>query len=346
MATTERTPILQGSKREASSEAPTPTTDDRSSTTTFSGFSRKWGAAALGGLAVTTILGRAIFSGGPYHLGVDPDRPWMWGPRDGVLLAPTPPTYEGATTFRLHSQCKTGPVRKDFSDFWLDGQKEAYVVRHNYGSPNFFDHTDAVKMSRVKFTGSEERGYELTTSGASDPSTFVNFEWGFAFKDVASGAFVYEIGTETSPLGKYNCTQMYGAFYNRVLTKEVDPAAAEYVFGSCAAECPADYVDSAFDAKTKRGDLPGCSEPESSWLLLGEGDDARLVTVRSGMLGIDGVGPSGRALVVRDTQYADESETQSRYILNIIDPYPKSDIKMAGHILFYSHHHHHHHTFK
>ena len=67
-------------------------------------------------------------------------------------------------------------MKKNYADFWLDGEKEAYIVRHNYGSNNFFLPEDAIKMERVIVDeATAERGYVVNTSQ-------VDYEFGFALK--------------------------------------------------------------------------------------------------------------------------------------------------------------------
>ena len=54
-----------------------------------------------------------------------------WIPRSGYLLAPAPTGTQAARTFIAHTQCKPDNIRTEYADFWLDGQKELYIVRHN-----------------------------------------------------------------------------------------------------------------------------------------------------------------------------------------------------------------------
>ena len=98
-----------------------------------------------------------------------------------------------ATTFTLHTQCNTQRVRQQYSEFWLDGQKEYYIVKHNYKSNRFFEHKNAVRMNRVDL-GAGERGYKVNTS-------LVDFEFGFAVKNADTGQWIYEIGGKDTPWG-------------------------------------------------------------------------------------------------------------------------------------------------
>lgn len=132
-----------------------------------------------------------------------------WFPNDGVLLAPAPSDLSPTVTFTLRTACKTTQLAEDRAAFFMDGEKEAYVVRHNYGTGEFFKNATkgpgkALKMERVTLDG-EERGYRLTTNE-------VNFEFGFAIRNVETGEWLYEIGKSDSPLGKEKCTQKVRVF--------------------------------------------------------------------------------------------------------------------------------------
>ena len=48
----------------------------------------------------------------------------------------------------LHTYCKSDELKENYGDFWLDGEKEAYVVHHNYGTQNWFTKESAIKMER------------------------------------------------------------------------------------------------------------------------------------------------------------------------------------------------------
>jgi len=183
-------------------------------------------------------------------------------------------------------------------------------VRHNYGDDGFFEPKEALKMNIVDMSDSEI-GFELTTSE-------VNWEWGFALKNVDTGEWAYEIGMEDSPLAHEACTQRYGKYFNRALTREPD-ATVEYVFGSCEKDC-SKFEDSSYTPNVEDGTVPAC--PATS-MKLTKTDDARLVNIRSAML----VGNSawsaglGRGMVSRDTKYESESQNEAHYILHGISPY-------------------------
>ena len=143
-----------------------------------------------------------------------------------------PPNGEGMGQFTLHTYCKTPEVKKNYADFWLDGEKEAYIVRHNYGSNNFFLPEDAIKMERVIVDeATAERGYVVNTSQ-------VDYEFGFALKNLATGEWLYEIGKGSESM-VYNehCVQQFGAYWNRIRTSQPDPSNVEYVLGTCRKKC-------------------------------------------------------------------------------------------------------------
>ena len=269
-------------------------------------------------------------------------RPGTWSPRRGNgWYAPKPKVRAPkgpATTFTLHTQCNTQRVRQQYSEFWLDGQKEYYIVKHNYNSNRFFEHKNAVKMNRVDL-GAGERGYKVNTS-------LVDFEFGFAVKNADTGQWIYEIGGKDTALGMEKCAQRHGVYWNRLMTHEekgsIRPQNVEYRFGTCDVDCTGkDTGDSAYDLRRFSDVVPPCNDDS---LHLGEGDDARLVTLRTGMLIKPSLGPSGRALIVRDTQFAGESETHVRWLLSNVDGYPSRsqmhivaiDVKMASNGTMYA----------
>lgn len=154
-------------------------------------------------------------------------------------------------------------------------------------------------MERVVLP-SEERIWRVTTNGD------VNFEYGFALKNAETGEWRYEIGKDASiPLAKAkaNCAQKYGEYFNRVLTREDNPNTVSYVYGTCDTECPSDMVESTWDDKMLLEDIPELP----NMAVLGEGNDARLVNIRSGITikyG-DAKGPSGRGMAARDKHFAE-----------------------------------------
>lgn len=252
------------------------------------------------------------------------DDAWRPGPGN-PLLAPGPKKRGGkraVRTFTLHTQCLDGATKRAYAEFFYTGAPEGYVVRHNYGSNSFFDAKDAVKMQRVVLP-SEERAWRVTTRS-------VDFEYGFALRNAVTGQWKREIGRANSLLAKEPCVQKYGEYFNRVTTLERSNS-IDYVYGTCNATCPDGYTESQWVDFPLTDDVPkiGDLSPGEDGLDLGEGDDARLITLRTALpLKTDGNGPSGRAMVLRDTHFA-ETEDVSRWIMAIIDPYPNDEMKLA-----------------
>ena len=281
--------------------------DERSS-----GRFRYLSLCGLGALACVT-LGVAASTAGTSSLGK-----WLSGP-GGSLLPPAVEEPNPTRTFTLHSQCKTPFVKRakmedaEDGDFWFLPVKAAYIVKHDFNTNTFFDKESALKMDRVKL-GDGEYGYSLTTDQ-------VNWEWGFAFER-EDGKMYYEIGqvsgAQPAPLADASgCTQMYGAYFNRVVTYEQD-ADVEYVFGSCDAKCPADYEDSAYKKMYTDGDVPACP---SDALSVGVTDDARLFVAYSAFMyapsGKNAMNPPGRSITVRDTSFA-QNRDQARWLVATI----------------------------
>ena len=257
--------------------------------------------------------------------------PHTWKPGDGrPLLAPRPTNTAPSVTYKLHTLCRDERVRTVAAaagDFFLDGAFEPYLVRHNYGSSSFFKKEEGIKMNSYDFSD-VEKGYSLTTTKA-------NFEYGFALKNTKTGKWLYEIGDSHSALAKLPCTQRYGNYFNRLLTVEEDKTNIEYVFGSCNSTCEG-YTDTSYTTRATSGSIPNC--PDSS-MVIGQTEDARLVTIRSMQMGGDATYKAGmgRALVSRDTQYENESENEVQWIMHGITPYwhndgsqGKKEVKMAA----------------
>ena len=244
-----------------------------------------------------------------------------WTPARGrPWLAPAPTRSErGAErTFTLHTQCMDRATKLAMAEFTYTGAPEGYLVRHDYGSKSFFEHDRAVKMERVVLDN-EERAWRVTTKA--------NFEFGFALRNAVTGEWRQEIGSFHSPLAKAPCAQRYGKYFNRVVTLE-KAGPIDYVYGSCDTTCPEGYTENQWVDQPLSGDVP-VSTSASAGLELGVGDDARLITIRTALpLKSDGYGPAGRALVQRDTRFA-ESEDASRWIMAIVDPYPATEMKLA-----------------
>ena len=244
-----------------------------------------------------------------------------WTPARGrPLLAPKPARGEmhATRTFTLHTQCMDRATKLGLAEFFYTGAPEGYLVRHNYHSTSFFESKHALKMDRV-ILDSEERAWRVTTND-------VNFEYGFAFRNPVTGRWRYEVGKHDAPLAKAPCSQRYGKYFNRVVTLDKGTN-IEYVYGSCDTTCPEGFVETQWVDQPLSDDVPVGEGAEP--LDLGEGDDARLITIRTALpLKSDGEGPSGRALVQRDKRFA-ETEDVSRWIMAIVDPYPYSEMKLA-----------------
>ena len=279
-------------------------------------------AAAAGVLA---LCGASLALDGPTQI-----RTYLaeqgWLPCEGCpLLAP----YEGkqTLTFTLHSACKSKETKSKYRDFFATGTKQAWLVRHNYGSGQFFEREDALKMNRVKLSD-DEYGYTLTTDE-------VDFEYGFMFtktNDQGVEEEVREVGKMNEALlADTNCTQMYYPYFNRVTTLEnVDEYIAdhkrEFIFGSCDHVCPDDYVDTS-NAKYLGANgetIPDCGSGTYS---LGPADDAGGFTLISAVLSKGATGPDrfGRMAAFRD---GESSENYARWIVAGTDK-DRADIKMA-----------------
>lgn len=231
--------------------------------------------------------------------------PETWLPNWGASMS-DPPDGEGKGQFTLHTYCKSAEVKKNYADFWLDGEKEAYLVRHNYGSPKFFLPQDAIKMERVildETTG--ERGYVVNTAE-------VDYEFGFALRNIQTGEWLYEIGKGSEAM-LYNepCVQQFGSYFNRIRTSQPDPSDVEWVLGSCEEKCAADYLETANQLRFNAGVIP----PAPGELIVGKSDDARLFTLHSAVLGT-----WIRSAASRDTKFG-ESENEARHIVAHVDAY-------------------------
>ena len=245
----------------------------------------------------------------PYR---NPNAPKVWLHR-GRFLPPAPPKTKHAVTFTLRTSCKTKEVKEKYSDFWVDGEKEAWIVRHNYRSNRFFEHDfkQGVRMNRVILDATTgERGYTVTTN-------LVNYEFGFALRNKITGKWITEIGTphDRSPLFRDECTQRFGEHFNRVLTRESNKTHVEYVFGTCAHQCASTYVDQAYAFRYSDNSIP---VSPSNVLLTFKSNTAKLFTLHSALMQGGG---TGRAIAVRDTRYTAESDTSVRFITAMISPY-------------------------
>lgn len=230
-------------------------------------------------------------------------------PPEKTVAAGTNPS----STFTLYTQCKTDEVKYVNPEFWFSPLVNAYVVRHNYGTGDFFSFESAIKMER-KQLGDGVYGYQVTTDQ-------VDWEYGYALEN-KRGEIWYEIGAVPAPLYAENCTQMYGSYYNRIIPND---SVKSNLFGSCLHECPADYKDASYCRKPLTEAL-STTEP----LDLGECDDARLVVFGSAVIfgQTSVVNPSGRSECLRDAAFT-ENEVDARWTCGTVD-YSRAKLKMVG----------------
>lgn len=218
-----------------------------------------------------------------------------------------------SSTFTLFTQCKTQEVKYLNPDFWFSPLVNAYIVKHNYGTDDFFSLDGAVKMTRKELSDGVY-GYEATTDQ-------VDWEYGYALQN-KRGEVWYEIGANPAPLYAEPCTQMYGSYYNRIASND---ATKSSLFGSCLNACPEDYRDSAYCRKPLTGAI-SATEP----LDLGACDDARLVVFGSAVLFGQTlvIDPSGRSECLRDSTFIDD-DAEARWTCGTVD-YDLTKIKMVG----------------
>ena len=248
----------------------------------------------------------------------------QWRPKNGVMV-PARPTHDeragrrAAATFRLYTQCKPTEVKREGGEFWFSAIKAAYLLRHNYGSPDFFGEATKIRMER-KELGDGIYGYELTTNQ-------VDWEYGFELVN-AKGQKFREIGSNTI-LQRERCTVRYGKYFNRHMTYHEGDSTIGAVFGDCDEVCPEDYVDTAFCRRPFSEAIP---ETESAPLSLGKIDDARLVNLASVLFystSTSVMDPSGRAETFR---YNSGSKGEQIWIVAAID-YAREYVKMVRFIV-------------
>jgi hypothetical protein len=152
--------------------------------------------------------------------------------------APVVATTTAGTFTVVVDSCVLDELRSTHPQFFSYGAHivGAKLIHHNLGTTEFFEWEQAIDMPAV--AGSGGKKYRVTTSA-------VDFEYGFALVN-SVGEYLYEIGTKATraPLsGAYvadedNCVQKYGYYFNRVRSRDKTPNNVEFLFGSCASECP------------------------------------------------------------------------------------------------------------
>ena len=248
-----------------------------------------------------------------------------WDGVEGVLLAPAPDPARragvGSTVrFTMYDHCMPKEVKEeaDSRDFWSASPAGGKIVRHNYGSHNFFKYDDGIELTRTEISD----GLYAWTADTNQ----VDFEYGFALSN-ERGEYFYEIGTEAENAPLVNdqgaeCVQRYGEYFNRVRTLEKDyPSAASisYVFGTCNSTCAEGYEDTAYDNKPLGGRLVNGGTVD-----LGPQTDARLVIPETVMMygatkdKDTGINPPARVGLQKDTSFTD-TKNAVRWIVGTVD---------------------------
>ena len=273
----------------------------------------------------TSLLGARLFPHG--HSDAEKallGREEVWNPQNGKLIPEGISRGERAgtrspVTFRLYTQCKPRDVKVEGGEFWFSAISAAYLLRHNYGSPNFFTENDKIRMERKELDDGIY-GYEVTTNR-------VDWEYGFELVN-AHGEKFREIGPDTI-LQRERCTVRYGKYFNRHMTYHQGDSIVGAVFGDCDEVCPENFTDSAFCRQPFSAAIP---ETESAPLSLGKIDDARLVNLASVLLYASSTSvmdPSGRAETFR---YNGGSKDEQIWIVAAID-YAREYVKMVRFIV-------------
>jgi hypothetical protein len=264
-----------------------------------------------------------------------------WRGVRGKLLPRAPEQNERAgpngptRTFTVYDHCLSDVAREEgfARDFWTSPRAGARIVRHNYETSAFFEYDDGVELSRVEIADGLY-AWKATT-------TRVDWEFGFALANDAGQQF-YDIGAwqpnqlrNIPPLAVAGetCVQKYGAYFNRVMTQEVDPSNVSYVFGTCERECAPGYQDTAFTSQPLSAKLASPATDPNAKIDLGESRDARLIVPQTIMFYADsqdryvGINPHLRTGMQKDGDFA-ESRNAVRWIVGGID-YWRMYLKMA-----------------
>ena len=255
---------------------------------------------------------------------------WWRGHRGKGSLQPHPPV-EGETrvvrSFTMYYHCMSKDVKEWAyeKDFWNFARQSGKVVRHNYGSGSFFDYKKAIVMSRQEISDGLY-AWQVNASGT-------DWEFGFALEN-AKGEYLYEIGQGPGrgvPLSYTACSQRYGKFFNRNIQLERDKAHISYVFGSCDAQCPGDYIDTSYENQP----LSGVIRADGTPLDLSEQRDARLVKPLTIMMysetndrsELTGLNPHLRVALQMDTSFP-ATKKSVRWIAGGVD-YFRKFVKMV-----------------
>ena len=206
-------------------------------------------------------------------------------------LAPEPQGVQQPVQFQVDTKCISAEVKGKFSDFFAKNITGAYVVKHNFGTYDFFNFEDAIKMTDgisevVKCMSTvlglvcpEKDGRYMVTTDQ------VDFEWGFALEN-EDGAVLYEIGKAGAPLAEKPCDdiQLHHPYWNRIMTVKdktyADAIAAEQAKGDAADQERITYLQSmrtSFDGSRRNVfgmceaecALPPFSCPEGSYYMGG-----------------------------------------------------------------------------
>ena len=168
------------------------------------------------------------------------------------------------TRYVLRTRCVPDEVKAANANFFASDKTivKAKLVKHNYGSPDFFEYDDGIEMEPVTY---EDTGWEWDwESGRFYVDTdALDYEWGFALEN-SDGEILYEIGGDgNTPLLRKKCRDLVNFaspeknHFNRLITKETGNGnKIEYVFGSCNNTCPerpfVEWPEEQRDEETQR----------------------------------------------------------------------------------------------
>ncbi len=303
---------------------------------------RTWTRARIGGVASAGAATLAVIAvaarRGRDALGFRDDSPydgepwWRGHHQKGTLLPPKPTAGEirHPRTFTMYDHCLSQELREWAweKDFWNSQRASGKVVVHNYNSHEFFHYDKGIEMTREEIADGLY-AWQVNTTGHGDGT---DWEFGFAMEN-DQGDYLYEIGrgTENMPLAFTTCSQRYGDFFNRNIQNERDKSHISYVFGTCHAQCPADYHDTSYSNQPLTGTIPSNGTP----LDLQEQRDARLVKPMTIMMFHEsnnveeetGLNPHLRVALQMDTSH-NPTKQSVRWIAGGVD-YFRKFVKMV-----------------